>query len=269
MGSVYLFKWTAVSADVKRKVTEMKKFFIFFLVLAMTAGILAACQSAASGGEKGETGDSTAGSETAGSPEGNQNDGTSANELSFEEISDADTLPAEIAGNIERLGKTRGYAYFKLDDAFIVSVNSGERNTGGYSIKVKTVENVGGVTRVTVEETAPGKDDMVTQALTYPSTIIKLKGTAGNFKVVGSEGEAFDLLTEGGKAEKIDAEGVYSGQIDNNSIEIYVDGEPGAFRINDSFTPVVGLLKKDDRVGISYFTNEHGQQILTRLEKLN
>lgn len=233
----------------------MKKIFILLLVFALAGGILSACQTAAPDTGKPEAGGSTVGK------------GIAYNKLTFEEISDMGTLPADIAAGIEGSGHTRGYAYFKLDDAFIVSINSGERNTGGYSIKVKSVEDIEGITKITVEETAPAKDAIVTEALTYPKTVIKIKGAAENFQVVDVSGGVFGLLTVAGSAKQIDSEGVYSGQIDNNSIEIYVDGKPGAFRIDSSFETVINSLKKDDKVSLSYFTNEYGQQILTKLEK--
>ena len=245
----------------------MKKILILMLVFALTVGILAACQTAASDNGKPEAAGSTTEKEKTPAAGDNQNEGIAYNKLTFEEIYDTGTLPAEIAGNIERLGHTRGYAYFKLNDAFIVSVNSGERNTGGYSTKVKSVEDIEGITKITVEETAPDKDAMVTQALTYPMTVIKVKGAAENFQVVDGNEMGFALLTVAGSTEQINTEGVYSGQIDNNSIEIYVNGQPGAFRINSSFEPVIDSLKKDDKVSLSYFTNEHGQQLLTKLEK--
>lgn len=251
----------------------MKKIFILMLVSVLTVGMLSACQTEArdNGNTTSDAGKAattaTAGEEKTPAAEGNQNESITANKLSFEEITDTGTLSAEIAESIKTLGNTRGYAYFKLDDAFIVSVNSGERNTGGYSIKVKSVEDVKGITKITVEETTPGKDAIVTQALTYPKTVVKIKGAAGNFQVVDVNGGVFALLTVAGSTGQIDTEGVYSGQIDNNSIEISVNGEPGAFRIDDSFAAVIDSLKEKDKVSLSYYKNGYGQQILTRLEK--
>ena len=55
-----------------------------------------------------------------------------------------------------------------------VILNMGEKNTGGYSIGVEKVEETDKNIIITVKENNPAADAMVTQAITYPYTVIKV-----------------------------------------------------------------------------------------------
>jgi len=57
----------------------------------------------------------------------------------------------------------------------IVALFLGQRSSGGYEIKVKNVEEIGGKIVVTVEETKP--DGMATTVITNPFTIVKINST--------------------------------------------------------------------------------------------
>jgi hypothetical protein len=59
-----------------------------------------------------------------------------------------------------------GKVDFDKHDLVIVAL--GERNTGGYSIEITSIQLVGGELAVTGQATRPGPDDAVTQAITYP-----------------------------------------------------------------------------------------------------
>lgn len=72
---------------------------------------------------------------------------------------------------------------------------SGEKPTGGYSIKVTSVEDIEGITKITAAETEPGENVLVTQALTYPVSLVKFTGTAENFKAFINKGEELKLLS--------------------------------------------------------------------------
>ncbi|MFZ5966904.1 MAG: hypothetical protein ACOYVK_06990 [Bacillota bacterium] len=63
-----------------------------------------------------------------------------------------------------------------------------------------------------------------------------------------------------------DVEGVYVGQIDSNSIEIMIDGEPMAFR-TEKVQDAAADLEENDKVIITYEKNEFDQLILTKIEK--
>jgi len=53
----------------------------------------------------------------------------------------------------------------------VVGVFLGPRNTGGYSVKITSVEALGNGAKVSYEESQPGPNCVVTQAITYPFVI--------------------------------------------------------------------------------------------------
>lgn len=172
---------------------------------------------------------------------------------------------------IDEKTKEKGYGILSRDDnSVVIFIASGEKPSGGYGIKVKTVEEKDGVITITVEETVPEEGAMVITALTYPYTVIRLDTKATEFVIVNTEGEEFTNLDKKVEFsyELKEAEGVYIGAIDNNSVEILLDGEekPMAFRLEelDNFESP----KENTKVKISYYTNEYSQNILKSLEVL-
>ena len=63
------------------------------------------------------------------------------------------------------------------------------------------------------------------------------------------------------------AEGNYVGQIDGTSIEIIINGVPTAFRLSEKLLEVIEKLNTNDRVKITYYKNEYGQNILLTCTK--
>jgi hypothetical protein len=55
-----------------------------------------------------------------------------------------------------------------------IVLNMGEKNTGGYSIGIEKVEETDKNIVITVKETAPDPDSMVTQVITYPYAVVKI-----------------------------------------------------------------------------------------------
>lgn len=172
---------------------------------------------------------------------------------------------------IDEKTKEKGYGILSRDDnSVVIFIASGEKPSGGYGIKVKTVEEKDGVITITVEETAPEEGAMVITALTYPYTVIRLDTKATEFVIVNTEGEEFTNLDKKVESsyELKEAEGVYIGAIDNNSVEILLDGEekPMAFRLEelDNFESP----EENAKVKISYYTNEYSQNMLKSLEVL-
>lgn len=69
--------------------------------------------------------------------------------------------------------KQRGYCIDVVDNKYQYIICSGERSTGGYGIKIKGLDCLDcGMVIVTVEETAPAPDMVVTEAFTYPNCSI-------------------------------------------------------------------------------------------------
>lgn len=88
-------------------------------------------------------------------------------------------------------------------------------------------------------------------------------------ELLAQDNELVELV--GAKGEKIRTDaGTYVGQIDNNSIEIKVDGEPKAFqlgeRIKENFEQLG--LKTDDRVVFSYIPRANEQLMIIDIKKI-
>jgi hypothetical protein len=67
--------------------------------------------------------------------------------------------------------------------ATTVSIFAGEKPTGGYSVEVTGVDRRGGTCTVRYKIEPPPADAMVTQALTYPSTAIRITPTCREVKL--------------------------------------------------------------------------------------
>lgn len=119
------------------------------------------------------------------------------NKISFEEIS-AEKIPTALTNKIEQYKKDKGFIYMADDKSGVIyiAVLGGEKNNGGYSIKVTSIEDIEGKTKVTVHEEAPTKDQIVTQAIAYPFTVIKAGGITPNITVVNDLGAEYKDLSE-------------------------------------------------------------------------
>jgi hypothetical protein len=95
---------------------------------------------------------------------------------------------------IESIREQRGYALLQNEaNESILFIGSGQKPTGGYTISVNAVKNVEGTTQVFVEETSPRVDEAVTQAITYPVTIIKPNNLREDLQIITTNSS---LMTE-------------------------------------------------------------------------
>ncbi len=62
-----------------------------------------------------------------------------------------------------------------FDNDIIIAVFSGTKNTGGFSITIARMTETKGAIKVFVEEASPGRGCIVTQALTSPYHIVKVR----------------------------------------------------------------------------------------------
>ena len=92
------------------------------------------------------------------------NTGTLFNDLKYE-IAKGDSYDSQY--------KKRGYCIEVIDGKYRYTICSGEHHTGGYGIKITGVDVLdSGTVIVTVEQTSPAPDVMVTEAFTYPTCTI-------------------------------------------------------------------------------------------------
>ncbi len=85
-----------------------------------------------------------------------------------EDITLPDELPSEIQAWIEASQVKFGAQTMVYEEVFYMLVTYGEKPTGGFEVEITGIAEEEDKIVVTVEFTEPGKDDMVTQALTYP-----------------------------------------------------------------------------------------------------
>lgn len=71
--------------------------------------------------------------------------------------------------------------------SMVVAATMGTRPTGGYSIAIDEVAWSGGTIRVTVVETSPGEDCVLTQALTAPVAAVEVERREGEAVFVERE----------------------------------------------------------------------------------
>lgn len=97
--------------------------------------------------------------------------------LPFDIIRDPANVPPQVARTATAT-KTRpgGYVVQEPNATYVV-ISAGEYPTGGYSIDVRSVQQVGNRIEIDVELQTPAPDMMVIQVLTYPQTILKLTKT--------------------------------------------------------------------------------------------
>jgi len=244
----------------------MKKSFILILVFVLALVVFSAVSCGASQGN-----DEGGGTVTEdGKPKDPEKAPFTMDNASYSEIKDLESLPEDIRDFVESMKSKKGFAFFESDGGCVVFICMGQKNTGGYAVRVKSLESAGDATKIIVEEKVPSQGDIVTPAIMYPYTIIKISGSPRNFKVFDEAGEEYENLSESGdngKIEMVKAEGVYTGEIDGSSVEIRVNGTPMAFRYKENLSSVIASLNEDDRVRLTYYKNEYGQLILTELSK--
>lgn len=121
----------------------------------------------------------------------------SLNKTEFQVVSEVDAPKTlieklnkykEDKGFISEVDESTGYTY--------IAVMSGAKPTRGFSIGVTDVTYNHGKTNILVKESSPEKNVMVAQVITYPYTIIKVKGITSNISVKNSQGEKFKYFNK-------------------------------------------------------------------------
>lgn len=98
--------------------------------------------------------------------------------IEFTKITAINKLPDEIQDDLSTLRATKGYKAYEFDNEIYLATFMGKKNTGGYSIEIDAIEsyklsNGKYIVKAFVNETEPSSRSMVTQAITYPYTVVK------------------------------------------------------------------------------------------------
>ena len=95
--------------------------------------------------------------------------------------------------------KKRGYYIDTLDEPnapYYYIICMGEKNTGGYSLKIKEVNRVDNKTEIIVEEIEPGKNETVTMAFTTPTIVVEFPEYQENIVIKNTNNEEFTYLND-------------------------------------------------------------------------
>lgn len=90
----------------------------------------------------------------------------------------------------------RGYHWLLFDGKSYVNIALGQRNTGGYSLILKSVKKKGNTVYIIVEEKTPFPGQVVTTALTFPFVAIILDEIPKKIEVIDTNGLTFRLHTK-------------------------------------------------------------------------
>ncbi|MEW5922223.1 MAG: protease complex subunit PrcB family protein [Bacillota bacterium] len=237
---------------------------LVILILVLAAGLLVSgCGAPAKGPEKenGVPGN--------GKPGGNE---TAVRYEIIEEKDYEDKLPVMVRGDLSLLRAHKGYFVFSppaydTGGNIYLMISAGEKPTGGYSLTLRSLQKQNSSLYLEVEEKAPAKDEMVIQVLTYPTLVIKLDKAYDGYNLTGTDKESFPALSPEIIPQRKEARGTYNGQIDNNFIEISVDGTAGAYMLPEALSWVLAeMLNSGDSVVFTYMDNEHGQRIILEID---
>ncbi len=193
-------------------------------------------------------------------------------------LTDEGELAPEIIRAIELQKKNKGYIWFEQEGGkSVVVIFAGEKVTGGYAVELVSVAPADDRIDIVVKETAPDKDAMVIQAVTYPYIIVRIDAMPERILVQ----DEFDFKFENLVAfVPMFGEGKYIGQIDNNSVEIKVDpgysyegsGKECAFRLDvvsrqyfDKDNAEYKNIADGSIVEFSFYINENGQYVLNTI----
>lgn len=112
-----------------------------------------------------------------------------SNSYKFERISQ-ENAPSKVI-NLYKQNRENQMIIITDDGAYTYIIAlMGRKPTGGYTIKIQSIEdNEEGKLKVTVKFNVPGKDSIVTQAITYPIDIVRINKTNLPFYGVDTAGK--------------------------------------------------------------------------------
>ncbi len=90
--------------------------------------------------------------------------------------------------------KQKGYYIETKGGVTTVTIASGTKNTGGYTIDVKKVVYENSEATITVKETKPPKGSSTTQAITYPIVQVEFQSTPTKVSILDEYGNPFELI---------------------------------------------------------------------------
>jgi len=170
-------------------------------------------------------------------------------------------------GAVHSVNHTDGFEY--------VIISAGERPTGGYTVSIDKAQMEENTLVFYAALLPPPQGTAVTQAITYPHILLRFAAKEAvavraeldisKAPPVVPEGNAPETEKEGGAEEEksYEVSGQYVGQIDGNSVEVVVDGNPQAFRVTSEVKEYIEKENIDTgrKVTIMYRQSPSGPEI--------
>ena len=109
--------------------------------------------------------------------------------ISFNSVVDLDNLPEGVVAWVNSSLQTFGGQTLIDGENLYLLVTYGEKPTGGFSVEITEIVKEKDKLVVTANFNEPGKDEMVTQALTYPYSLVIIEASdlPVEFKATGAE----------------------------------------------------------------------------------
>lgn len=175
-------------------------------------------------------------------------------------------MPKNIQEYLEQFKMTENYLAFNYEGEIYLFASRGEMISGGYSIVLKDATVDKDAVNIIVEKKDPGKDDVVTQALTYPVKLVKLADNTVEYK------KAVFMSTDNKKLEE--KEIIEIAKVPESLAELYFGTEDGYFRkekriIDAEITPenayllIEELIKGPENINENLRVLPEGTKILS------
>lgn len=149
-------------------------------------------------------------------------------DYNYEVVNPSGIHDSELKQWYENNRKNYGFYEYQQDSTtHYLLVGAGQRSSGGYALEITGLTEIDRSIFFKIDLTTPTSDEMVIQALTYPNMLIKITGNQP------FEAEAELSYTRASQTELTEepkhfqgVHGIYTGQIDNNFIEIDLSSNP-------------------------------------------
>ncbi|EOD00932.1 protease complex subunit PrcB family protein [Caldisalinibacter kiritimatiensis] len=217
----------------------MKKFSILVFVLILVIGISAGCAF-------------------------NSQNEKITGELEFETVDISTIENEDVLMWYQTHSKEEGVFYHDTEDSKFILLAAGEKPTGGYSVEITSVKATNEKIIVNGNLNSPKENEMVTQALTYPSQVIKIQRDERPV-VLGEFNNQSQINKK--RADVYEEKGIFIGFIDNNSVEIEIKGLPKAFRLSEQIKQQLqkNEPKSGQKVQFLYIKNQNEQMEITEI----
>ena len=134
--------------------------------------------------------------------------------VSFRTVSDS-SLPKVLKDEIDDMKSKESYAAYEYDDYIYLVAAMGRQRTGGYDIDIEKVYKIGDngeyIIKAVVDTDEPSSGSNVTQAITYPYSVVKFKSFDDIKEVIFVDNDGDEL--DSAEIEDLDEITIVEGKI--------------------------------------------------------